>query len=142
MGDGQGLIEFAEQEVTTPTRIRVIGVGGGGSNAVNRMMEEGMNGVEFHIVNTDTQALRLEQRKKGVYERRWTTPAGLVIELRAVREGPANDGKDVTRRIIQAWSVGAKGRETAIVIGRSFPQALRLAREAIADGVEGAAPAA
>jgi len=92
--------------------------------------------------NPDTQALRLEQRKKGVYERRWTTPAGLVIELRAVREGPANDGKDVTRRIIQAWSVGAKGRETAIVIGRSFPQALRLAREAIADGVEGAAPAA
>jgi len=52
------IIEFAEQEVSTPTRIRVIGVGGGGSNAVNRMMEAGVNGVEFHVVNTDAQALR------------------------------------------------------------------------------------
>lgn len=52
------MIEFAEQEVSTPTRIRVIGVGGGGSNAVNRMMETGVSGVEFHVVNTDTQALR------------------------------------------------------------------------------------
>ncbi len=52
------MIEFAEQEVSTPTRIRVIGVGGGGSNAVNRMIEAGVAGVEFHIVNTDVQALK------------------------------------------------------------------------------------
>ncbi len=38
-------------------RIRVIGVGGGGSNAVNRMIEEKMQGVEFVAVNTDGQAL-------------------------------------------------------------------------------------
>lgn len=40
-------------------RIKVIGVGGGGSNAVNRMMEEGIQGVEFIAVNTDAQALNL-----------------------------------------------------------------------------------
>jgi cell division protein FtsZ len=38
-------------------RIKVIGVGGGGSNAVERMIKEGMPGVEFIAVNTDAQAL-------------------------------------------------------------------------------------
>ena len=40
-------------------RIKVLGIGGGGSNAVNRMMEEGVRGVEFIAVNTDAQALML-----------------------------------------------------------------------------------
>ena len=40
-------------------KIRVVGVGGGGSNAVNRMIEEGMSGVDFVAVNTDAQALML-----------------------------------------------------------------------------------
>jgi cell division protein FtsZ len=40
-------------------RIKVVGVGGGGSNAVNRMIEEGLSGVEFVAVNTDAQALLL-----------------------------------------------------------------------------------
>ncbi|XP_024981999.1 cell division protein FtsZ homolog 2-1, chloroplastic-like [Cynara cardunculus var. scolymus] len=40
-------------------KIKVIGVGGGGSNAVNRMIESAMKGVEFWIVNTDVQAMRM-----------------------------------------------------------------------------------
>ncbi|RME34674.1 MAG: cell division protein FtsZ, partial [Thermoflexia bacterium] len=40
-------------------RIRVVGVGGGGSNAVNRMIEAGISGVDFIAVNTDAQALML-----------------------------------------------------------------------------------
>jgi cell division protein FtsZ len=40
-------------------RIKVVGVGGGGSNAVNRMIEEGPAGIEFVAVNTDAQALLL-----------------------------------------------------------------------------------
>ncbi|KAI3471939.1 hypothetical protein Pfo_030639 [Paulownia fortunei] len=40
-------------------KIKVIGVGGGGSNAVNRMIESAMKGVEFWIVNTDIQAMRM-----------------------------------------------------------------------------------
>ena len=39
--------------------IRVVGVGGGGCNAVNRMIQEGINGVDFVAVNTDNQALLL-----------------------------------------------------------------------------------
>src|SRR5512141_902246 len=42
-------------------RIKVIGVGGGGQNAVNRMMEEGIQGVEFIAANTDAQALTLSK---------------------------------------------------------------------------------
>ncbi|MCK5922713.1 MAG: cell division protein FtsZ, partial [Methylococcales bacterium] len=38
-------------------RIRVVGVGGGGSNAVNRMIDSGVTGVDFIVVNTDSQAL-------------------------------------------------------------------------------------
>jgi cell division protein FtsZ len=42
-------------------RIKVIGVGGGGNNAVNRMIEDGVQGVEFIAVNTDAQALTLSK---------------------------------------------------------------------------------
>ncbi len=44
-------------EIEQYARIKVIGVGGGGSNAVNRMIEAGLQGVEFIAVNTDAQAL-------------------------------------------------------------------------------------
>lgn len=47
--DDTGLDQFA--------KIKVIGVGGGGSNAINRMIESGLKGVEFIAVNTDAQAL-------------------------------------------------------------------------------------
>src|SRR5512138_2259178 len=40
-------------------RIKVVGVGGGGSNAVNRMIAEGLQGIDFITVNTDAQALQL-----------------------------------------------------------------------------------
>lgn len=42
-------------------RIKVIGVGGGGCNAVNRMIDEGLGGIEFITVNTDAQALLLSK---------------------------------------------------------------------------------
>ncbi len=49
------------QPVETFARIKVIGVGGGGQNAVNRMIEEGIEGVEFVAANTDAQALTLSK---------------------------------------------------------------------------------
>ena len=51
-------LKFAIQdEALLGTRIKVIGVGGGGSNAVTRMVNEGMSGVEFYALNTDNHAL-------------------------------------------------------------------------------------
>lgn len=47
------------QFVENFAKIKVVGVGGGGQNAVNRMIEEGIQGVEFIAVNTDAQALML-----------------------------------------------------------------------------------
>lgn len=46
-----------EEEMQLGTRIKVVGVGGGGSNAVARMMHEGLNGIDFYVLNTDKQAL-------------------------------------------------------------------------------------
>jgi cell division protein FtsZ len=48
-----------EEESRTGARIKVVGVGGGGSNAVNRMVQAGLEGVEFIVANTDLQALKL-----------------------------------------------------------------------------------
>lgn len=45
--------------VENPAQIKVLGIGGGGSNAVNRMIEQGIRGVEFIAINTDAQALML-----------------------------------------------------------------------------------
>ncbi len=47
-----------QDETLGGTRIKVVGVGGGGSNAVNRMIAAGLTGVEFYVMNTDAQALR------------------------------------------------------------------------------------
>ncbi len=47
-------------------RIKVVGVGGGGCNAVNRMITEGMNGIEFIAINTDGQALVFSQAETRV----------------------------------------------------------------------------
>jgi cell division GTPase FtsZ len=44
-------------EVVNPTRIKVFGIGGGGSNAVNRMYLDGIEGVELFAINTDVQHL-------------------------------------------------------------------------------------
>src|SRR5580658_9571039 len=46
-----------QDETRKGARIKVIGIGGGGSNAVGRMYDEGLEGVEFHVINTDAQAL-------------------------------------------------------------------------------------
>ena len=53
-------------EVENFARIKVLGVGGGGSNAVDRMIAEGLQGVEFIAVNTDAQALMLSQASNRV----------------------------------------------------------------------------
>lgn len=53
------LEDFSPPANNNEAKIKVIGVGGGGSNAVNRMIESEMRGVEFWIVNTDVQAMKM-----------------------------------------------------------------------------------
>ena len=58
--DSKIRISFNE-EPTNDAKIKVIGVGGGGGNAVNRMIDAGVEGIEFIVANTDLQALRLSR---------------------------------------------------------------------------------
>jgi len=57
-------MNFGSEEFVYAPRIVVVGVGGGGSNAVNRMIENDVQGVEFIVVNTDAQALNLSNAEK------------------------------------------------------------------------------
>ncbi|GAB1353222.1 MAG TPA: cell division protein FtsZ [Candidatus Rifleibacterium sp.] len=57
------VFDFSNQSALENAEIKVIGVGGGGSNAVNRMIEAGLSGVEFITANTDAQALTRSNAK-------------------------------------------------------------------------------
>lgn len=55
------MLEIKSNDEKTPARILVIGVGGAGNNAVNRMIDENVEGVELIAINTDKQALSLSR---------------------------------------------------------------------------------
>lgn len=59
-------IEVVEDTGIGPTVIKVIGAGGGGSNAVNRMIETGLKNVQFIVANTDVQALSLSKAETRI----------------------------------------------------------------------------
>jgi cell division protein FtsZ len=61
MIEDNGLRISFNEEARNDARIKVIGVGGGGNNAVNRMIDSGMENIEFIVANTDLQALRMSR---------------------------------------------------------------------------------
>jgi cell division protein FtsZ len=61
MMEDNGLRICFNEEARNDARIKVIGVGGGGNNAVNRMIDSGMEHIEFIVANTDLQALRMSR---------------------------------------------------------------------------------
>jgi cell division protein FtsZ len=61
MNEDNGLRICFNEEARNDARIKVIGVGGGGNNAVNRMIDSGMENIEFIVANTDLQALRMSR---------------------------------------------------------------------------------
>lgn len=82
-------LEF-DDEQTNPAMIKVVGVGGAGGNAVNRMIDAGLSGVEFIAVNTDLQVL--EQNKAAVK---------LQIGKRVTKGLGAGANPDIGRRSIE-----------------------------------------
>ena len=60
------MLEIKTNESEAAAKIIVVGVGGGGNNAVNRMIDEQIAGVEFIAINTDKQALQLVQDQRLV----------------------------------------------------------------------------
>jgi len=83
---GEMRIQYHEETVRG-ARIKVIGVGGGGGNAVNRMIQAHMEGVEFIAANTDVQALKLSQ-----------APVKLQLGVRLTAGLGAGANPDVGRR--------------------------------------------
>ena len=61
MNEDNALRICFNEEARNDARIKVIGVGGGGNNAVNRMIDSGMEHIEFIVANTDLQALRMSR---------------------------------------------------------------------------------
>src|SRR5437588_2443392 len=59
MKNDSGIRISFNEEARNDAKIKVIGVGGGGGNAVNRMIDAGVEGIEFIVANTDLQALRM-----------------------------------------------------------------------------------
>ncbi len=81
--------------------IKVMGVGGGGNNAVNRMISEGIEGVEFIAVNTDVQVLALSkaEQKVGIGGR---TTGGLGAgSFPEIGKKSAEESKDELKRVIE-----------------------------------------
>ena len=83
---GEMRIQYHEENVRG-ARIKVIGVGGGGGNAVNRMIQAQLKGVEFIAANTDVQALKLSQ-----------APIKLQLGVRLTSGLGAGANPDVGRR--------------------------------------------
>ena len=89
-----------EEEYTANARIKVIGVGGGGGNAVNTMISAGLSGVEFIVMNTDAQDLR-----RSLASRRFQLGAQLT-------KGDAGDaGRDGGGRRTLGWDAGRCGAQ-------------------------------
>ena len=80
MGDGL-VFRLDEEETQLQAKIRVIGLGGGGSNAINRMIASRFTGVTFAVANTDAQAMR-------------ASPAPIKIQLGAKLTGGLGAGSD------------------------------------------------
>jgi cell division protein FtsZ len=103
--DGRGTTETLRltlaPEQRNGARIKVVGVGGGGSNAVDRMVEVGLSGVEFIVANTDVQAL--DHNQAGVkiqIGRKLTKGLGAGADPNIGRQAALED----TDTIIQALS--------------------------------------
>ncbi|MGI8423552.1 MAG: cell division protein FtsZ [Chloroflexota bacterium] len=108
------------------TEVRIVGVGGGGGNAVNRMIEAGVSGVEFIAVNTDPQALEQSQATRTLRigsagARRLGAGGDPVVGQRAAEESEddladAVAGADMV--FITAGMGGGTGTGAAPVIAR------------------------
>ena len=71
-----------EPEQQSFASIKVVGCGGGGSNAVNRMVDAGLKGVEFIAINTDRQALGTSKADKRLQMAKLTKGEGGAAPIR------------------------------------------------------------
>ena len=85
-------------EIDQLAKIKVIGVGGGGNNAINRMIESGIKGVEFIVANTDSQALRNSKAEIKLQLGKTGLGAGAKPEI---GRAAAEESKDEIKEILK-----------------------------------------
>lgn len=87
--------------IETFAKIKVVGIGGGGNSAINRMVEEGIKGVEFIAINTDVQALHYNKASKKLHIGKTVTRglgAGMNPELgKQAAEESQNEIRDLLK---------------------------------------------
>ena len=87
-------IEFADESQQYEARIKVVGVGGSGGNAVNTMIQFGLEGVEFIVVNTDAQALNTNAAPTKL-------PIGSTITRGLGGGADPDKGRKAAREVVQ-----------------------------------------
>jgi len=88
-------------EVEQFANIKVVGIGGGGNNAINRMIDSGLKGVEFIAVNTDAQALYLSKADKKIQiGEKLTKGLGAGANPEIGRKA-AEESKDIMEEVLQ-----------------------------------------
>ncbi len=95
------MLDFDMNSIFQNARIKVVGCGGGGGNAVNRMIEDGLKNVEFIVVNTDNQALRLSKAESKIQIGEKLTRGLGAGANPEIGEKAAEESKDMIKDAIQ-----------------------------------------
>jgi cell division protein FtsZ len=119
--------EILEDTITSPTVIKVIGIGGGGNNAVNRMIASGLTGVQFIAVNTDLQDLNRSNARDRIQLGAKLTGGLGAGGLPEVGEKAALEDRDRIQEFIQGADMvfitagmgGGTGTGAAPIIARA-----------------------
>ena len=128
------IFEF-EETATQGARMKVVGVGGGGGNAVNRMIDEDLDGVDFISVNTDAQALKMSKAPVKVQiGKKLTRGLGAGARPEIGRQAVAESADDVRRTLEGAdlvFVAAGMGGGTGTGAGKGENRAVQAAQEAI-----------
>ena len=127
-------IEFLEEKSNKLTTIKVIGVGGGGNNAVNRMIVSGLQNVEFIAVNTDMQALQTAKAKTKLAIGAKMTGGLGAGGIPEIGEKAALEDQEALRNIMQGADMvfitsgmgGGTGTGAAPAVGRVGDEGARV----------------
>ena len=95
------MLDFDMNGAFQNARIKVVGCGGGGGNAVNRMIEDGLKNVEFIVVNTDNQALSLSRAESKIQIGEKLTRGLGAGANPEIGEKAAEESKDMIKEAIQ-----------------------------------------
>src|SRR5258706_10124623 len=117
---GAGNLTVMMEDDQLTARIKVIGVGGGGGNAVNRMIQSGIKGVEFMVANTDVQAMRASLAPTKLQIGGKLTKS---LRARANPEGGEQAALENTHRILEALHGARKIFITTRIGGGTGPRA-------------------